>query len=189
MNLSLMLLGRLTIGTILLMFLGDRAALSKEFKLDQLSNPIKLAAIPRSDNGKLVGMAASFGNSFLRYKAFRGQMNLKYVGKFDENKLPSSKRTRYSFGMAGAAIYQVKDADQFLTKNSRRLFLGSGVKPTFITMQEGRYVDGQKVIWACILSSASIEQYYESQIGHERCDAFQYSEVTHDTKGLFNNDE
>ena len=172
MNLSAAFFRRVMTGATMVMLLGCASVASGEYRIDTLAKPVTLKAIPRSDNGKLVGMEVELGKSYLRYHAFKGQLALHYVGRFDAARLPAAKQKRYSRGMADGAVYQVENASQFLAQNKERVFLGPDVKPTFITIQNGQYVDGKPAVWVCVLSSESMSQYYEAQIGHERCDAF-----------------
>ncbi len=184
MKLSSAFFRRLMIGTNMAVLLGCASVASGEYRIDTLSKPVTLKAIPRSDNGKLVGMEVELGNSYLRYRSFKGQLALNYAGRFNASRLPAAKQKRYSHGMEGGAIYEVKNARQFLAENKERLFLGSDVTPTFVTIQNGQYVDGKPAVWVCVLSSESMKQYYETQIGHERCDAFRYSQATQYSKNL-----
>lgn len=164
---------RIVAASVLTTLFGVSAALSQEYRLDQLSKPVSMAAIPGTDNGRRVGMSVTFGNSWLHYRAFKGRFELSYVGQFDKSKLPPPARQIYSRGMEGAAIYQVKIANDFRNKSKGGdvLALPNGA-PSFVTIQRGKYVDGKKAIWVCLLSSLSLEQYYDTQMGHERCDAF-----------------
>ena len=172
MNLSSAFFRRVMTGATMVMLLGCASVAAGEYRIDTLAKPVTLKAIPRSDNGKLVGMEVELGNSYLRYHAFKGQLALHYAGRFDASQLPAARQKRYSHGMADGAIYQVENASQFLAENKERLFLGPNVTPTFITIQNGQYVDGKPAVWVCVLSSESMKQYYETQMGHERCDAF-----------------
>lgn len=172
MTYSLRSLARSVAPALVGLLLVSGPALSQEWKLNTLSKPVTLKAIPQSDNGKSIGMAATFGNTYLSYKAFHGRLTLRYVGQFDQSRLPPPNARRYAAGLEGAAIYQVENADQFLADNHGRLFLGTDVKPTFVTLKQGVYVDGKKATWVCVLSSTSVDEFYRTQIGHERCDAF-----------------
>lgn len=143
-----------------------------ELQLSDLNNPTTLAAVVRSDNGKLIGMQATLGRSYLKYKAFEGQLNLKLEGKFDAAKLPGKRARFFSTQMDTAAVYRVENAEDFLAKNKGRLFISPSEKPTFITIKSGKYVDGKNAIWICVLSAQSMTEFYRTTLGHERCDAF-----------------
>jgi hypothetical protein len=147
-------------------------AYAPELQLSNLDKPTTLAAVVRSDNGKLVGMQATLGRSYLKYKAFEGQLNLKLAGKFDAAKLPGGRARFFARQMNAAAVYSVENAEEFLTKNKGRLFISPGQKPTFITIKSDKYADGKNAIWICVLSAQSMPEFYRTSLGHERCDAF-----------------
>lgn len=162
----------LIIASLLLISIGGVAAGASELLLSKLDRPTTLKAIVRSDNGKIVGMAATLGNSFLGYRAFAGRLDLRYAGRFEASLLPAAAAKRYLVQMDGAAVYHVENADQFLSRNTGRLFLPADHKPTFVTLKTGKYLDGGKATWICILSAPTLEAFYETRLGHERCDAF-----------------
>lgn len=147
-------------------------AATGELRLSKLERSMTLNAIARADNGKVVGMAATLGNSYLRYRAFSSRLDLRYAGQFKASLMPPANAKRYLNQMDGAAVYDVQNADEFLSENAGRLFLPPNHRPTFVTLKTDRYVDGGKATWICILSAPSLQAFYETRTGHERCDAF-----------------
>jgi hypothetical protein len=144
---------------------------SPDFRLNKLDIPITLNAIVRSDNGKLVGMQATLGRSYLKYKAFKGRLELGFEEIFDVGKIAAeSRRRRYEY-LDGASVYRVLNGSKFMAENTGYTFI-SGDKPTYITIKSGRYIDGKNAVWICVLSGQSVAQFYKTLLGHERCDAF-----------------
>ncbi|WP_395382420.1 hypothetical protein ACHMW4_17285 [Mesorhizobium sp. UC22_110] len=151
---------------------GGFQVLADGLRLEKLDHAVTQRAVRRSDNGKIVGMAATFGNSFLHYRAFRRRLRLHYVEDFDLSRIPPKETRFYRDAMGGAPVYSVENADEFLAQNRGRTFLPPGNKPTFVTLKTGDYVDGGQVTWICILSAPSLDRFYSDRMGHERCDAF-----------------
>jgi hypothetical protein len=145
---------------------------SPELRLNQLDGPITLKAIVRSDNGKLVGMQARLGRSYLKYKAFKGRLELGFEEIFDVDKIAAEgSRRRYVF-LDDAIVYRVLNGAQFMAKNTGRVFIPPGHPPTYITIKSAKYVDGANAVWICVLSAPTIAEFYRTLLGHERCDAF-----------------
>lgn len=139
---------------------------------DKVTRDVRLKAIARSDNGKKIGMEATIGKSFLQYRAFKGKLELTPSGKFEVDNLPAQLAPFYLKQMGKADIYRIDNADDFISSNSGKFLVTSGNIPTFVTISNGPYVDGRSAIWICILSSPTVESFYKSGAGHERCDAF-----------------
>ncbi|QND54570.1 hypothetical protein HB779_21955 (plasmid) [Phyllobacterium sp. 628] len=139
---------------------------------ERVTKSIHLKAIPRSDNGKTVGMEVTIGPSFLKYRAFKGRLELSRVGKFDAHKLPAKLAPSFTKAMDKADIYRVENATEFTSANPGNFLVTNGNVPTYITVLDGEYVDGKRALMICVLSSASMDGFYQTGLGHERCDAF-----------------
>lgn len=139
---------------------------------ERVTRSIHLKAVPRSDNGKTVGMEVMIGRSFLKYRAFKGRLELSPTGKFDAHKMPAELAPAFKKSMDKADIYRVENATEFTSANSGSFLVTNGNVPTYITMLDGPYVDGRRALMICVLSSPSMDSFYKTGLGHERCDAF-----------------
>ncbi|GEM_PF-6769600 len=117
-------------------------------------------------------MKASLGRSYLKYPSFKGKLELSPYDKFDSHKLPPALSKHFATQMDGAEIYRVGNAGEFIEKNPLRTLIPKDKSLTFVTILDGMYVDGKSAIWICILSNPSMENFYATGLGHERCDAF-----------------
>jgi hypothetical protein len=81
-----------------------------------------LRAIARSDNGKRIGMQAILGRSYLKYKAFKGKLELQFEGKFDIKKITEEPKRRTFGYLDGLAIYRIANGKYFVSLNAGHVF-------------------------------------------------------------------
>ncbi|MDK4715925.1 hypothetical protein [Rhizobium sp. CNPSo 4039] len=157
---------------VLAAFAFSHAAKAEGFDLSLLRSPLKLNAIPKSDNGKNIGMSATLTNDGLEYKAIKGKFLLSPYGKFDLQKLLPRYQPVYK-NADGAFIYTIQNWKEIADSNRDYIYIKAGQIPRYVYTYKGKYVPtGQPGIFVCLVSNPDFENFYQTAAGHMRCDVF-----------------
>lgn len=157
---------------VLVAFAFSNAAKAEGFDLSLLRSPLKLNAIPKSDNGKNIGMNATLTRDGLEYKAIKGKFLLSPYGKFDLQKLlPRSQR--FYKNADGAFIYTIQNWNDIADSNKDYLYIKAGQIPRYVYTYRATYIPtGEPGIFVCLVSNPDFENFYRTAAGHMRCDVF-----------------
>ncbi|MGY5777525.1 hypothetical protein [Rhizobium sp. LEGMi135b] len=156
----------------LAVFTFSHAANAEGFDLALIRSPLKLSAVPRFDNGKNIGMSATLTRDALEYKAIKGKFLLSPHGKFDLQKLLSRSQPSYK-DADGAFIYSIENWQEIADLNKDYIYIKAGQIPRYVYAYKSKYIPtGQPGIFICLVWNPDFENFYETSLGHMRCDVF-----------------
>ncbi|MGF9566841.1 hypothetical protein AAIH70_25370 [Neorhizobium sp. BT27B] len=148
------------------------SALADGLDLAKLQVPLRLTAIPKSDNGKAVGMAATLTKDSLTYKAVKGSLHLMHEGSFDLAKMNERYQSVYK-NADGAHVYAVTNWEEIAASNKHNIHIRDENAPKFVYVYKSKYIPtGQRGIFVCLISNMDFENFMSTGSGHGRCDVF-----------------